>query len=90
MSVFICMILQKKWLQEDNKGISSEIHKPIKQLHAQETHTQSPCTTNTDCPTSQAASREQPLPASGNLGRLFTLYHFLCNSGEGPKYLLYG
>ncbi|MCI4374481.1 hypothetical protein PGIGA_G00006670 [Pangasianodon gigas] len=62
-----CSVRKQK---EDSNAISSEINKPIKQLHAQETHTQTPSTTNTDCPTPQPASREQPLPASGNLGPL--------------------
>ncbi|XP_053486025.1 tumor necrosis factor receptor superfamily member 3 [Ictalurus furcatus] len=62
-----CSVRKQK---EDSKAISSEINKPIKQLHAQEIHTQTPSTTNTDFPTPQPDSRQQPLPASGNLGPL--------------------
>lgn len=84
------LLIMVKWLQEDRKAISSEIDKPIKQLHAQETYTQTPSNTNTDYPTPQAASREQPLPASGNLGKLFAPCHIFWNLGEGPKDVLHG
>ncbi|XP_060777971.1 tumor necrosis factor receptor superfamily member 14 isoform X2 [Neoarius graeffei] len=62
-----CSVRQQK---EVNKAISSEINKPIPQLCAQDTHIQTPSTANADCPTPEPGSREQPLPASGNLGPL--------------------
>ncbi|XP_027005836.2 tumor necrosis factor receptor superfamily member 14 isoform X1 [Tachysurus fulvidraco] len=54
----------------DSQDICSDLNQSNKQLHCQETHTQTHGTTKTDCPTLQPESREQNLPASGNLGPL--------------------
>ncbi|KAK3572095.1 hypothetical protein QTP86_022326 [Hemibagrus guttatus] len=62
-----CSVRNQK---EDSRAMSSDINQPDKQLHCQETHTDTPSTTKTDCPTLQPGSREQTLPASGNLGPL--------------------
>lgn len=65
----------------DSRDICSDLNQPNKQLHCQETHTQTHGTTKTDCPTLQPESREQNLPASGNLGMLFASSQ-MCNSDE--------
>ncbi|KAM9489266.1 uncharacterized protein Hap1MRO34_005989 [Clarias gariepinus] len=62
-----CSVRNQK---EENKAMSSEINKPNNKLHSQDPHAQTTSTTETDCPNPQPASRDQPPPASGNLGPL--------------------
>ncbi|KAI4877340.1 hypothetical protein NFI96_017319 [Prochilodus magdalenae] len=68
--------LVKQCSRANQKGdiatTSSQISEPIKTVHPQEVHPHTPTSTCSvsDCPTSQPASTELPLPSAGNLGPL--------------------